>query len=94
MVSRRYIYKNSYQWSSALAYVVGLITTDGCLSKDRRHIDFTSKDTELVSLYRDIIKPKSKIGTKSNGRGQLAHRVQISDVSFYDFLEDIGLRPN
>src|SRR2546428_1503491 len=32
------------EWSSTMAYVVGLLATDGCLSKDRRHIILTSCD--------------------------------------------------
>lgn len=31
-------------WSPEIAYAVGLLTTDGSLSIDGRHIDFTSKD--------------------------------------------------
>lgn len=35
------------KWSPKIAYAVGLITTDGSLSKDGRHIDLTSKDRRL-----------------------------------------------
>ena len=43
--------KISTNWSAELAYAVGLIATDGCLSKDKRHIDFTSKDKELIKTF-------------------------------------------
>jgi len=33
-----------YKWTPELAYIVGLITTDGCLSSDGRHLTFTSCD--------------------------------------------------
>jgi len=32
------------QWSPNLAYAIGLIATDGCLGRDKKYIDFTSKD--------------------------------------------------
>ncbi len=40
------------KWTANLAYAVGLITTDGCLSKDGRHIDLTSKDLEQCELSK------------------------------------------
>gem|GEM_PF-6676481 len=40
--------KVKIQWSPEFAYVIGLLTTDGNLSPDGRHINFTSKDRELV----------------------------------------------
>jgi hypothetical protein len=80
-------------WSADFSYCIGLIATDGCLSKDNRHIDFTSKDYELVKLFRDILKPNVMIGQKLNGKGFSAYRVQFSDVVLYDFLLSIGLTP-
>lgn len=80
-------------WSTDFAYCVGLLATDGCLSKDNRHIDFTSKDYELARLFRDILKPNVMIGQKLNGQGLSAYRVQFGDVVLYDFLINIGLTP-
>lgn len=80
-------------WSAEFAYCIGLLATDGCLSKDNRHIDFTSKDYELAKLFRDIIKPNVMIGQKLNRQGFSAYRVQFSDVVLYDFLMEIGLTP-
>lgn len=36
--------KIKIKWSPKFAYCIGLITSDGNLSKDGRHISFTSKD--------------------------------------------------
>ncbi len=44
--------KINIQWSPELAYAIGLLVADGCLSKDGRHIDFTSKDLELVESFK------------------------------------------
>lgn len=89
----RYKQKRLYTWNPDIAYVVGLITADGCLSKDNRHVDFTSKDRQLAELYRDIIRPGCHIGTKSSGTcsEKLYYRVQFGDVALYDFLLKVGL---
>jgi hypothetical protein len=89
----RYKLKRTYSWSSNMAYVVGLIASDGCLLNDLRHIDFTSKDRQLVELYRKLIRPEAKIGIKLSGIGRPYFRVQLGDVALYDFLTTAGLTP-
>lgn len=81
-------------WSPNLAYAVGLITTDGSLSKNGRVVDFTSKDRRLVETFITSLCISQKIGTKISGTGYLAFRVQVGDVLFYNFLQNVGLSPN
>lgn len=83
-------------WSPELAYAVGLITTDGCLSGDGRHIDFTSKDKSLVHTFKKCLNLKNRIGRKVSGyTGRKDYyRVQFGDVNFYNWLLDIGLSPH
>lgn len=82
------------EWTSDLAYAVGLIATDGNLSKDGRHIDLTSKDIEQIYNFTSILNIKGKIGFKSNGTSNKKYfRVQFSDVKLYSFLLSIGLTP-
>jgi hypothetical protein len=38
-------------WSSNMSYAIGLLTTDGCLSSDGRHILLTSKDKEQLNNF-------------------------------------------
>ena len=92
----RYTYKNQYSWSADIAYIVGLIASDGCLSKDGRHIDFTSKDLQLAQLFQKLIKPGAKIGYKNAGLNNhgVYYRIQFSDSSLYDFLLSTGMTPN
>ena len=80
-------------WSSRFAYAIGLLTADGCLLNDGRHIDFTSKDHAQVKTFKRCLGLKTKIGIKHSGIGNPYHRVQFSDVLFYRFLIDIGLLP-
>lgn len=83
------------RWSASLAYVVGLITTDGCLSGDGRHIGFTSKDLEQIQNFRNILGLTNKIGLKFSGYSKAKYyRIEFGNVKFYKFLLKIGLTPN
>lgn len=86
--------KVKIKWSSEFAYAIGLLTTDGCLSKDGRHIDLTSKDKEQLQNFLLCLKSDNKIGMKHSSLGERYLRVQIGDVNFYKFLLNIGLMPN
>jgi len=83
----------SIKWSPSLAYVVGLLTADGCLISDGRHIDFTSKDRDQAETLKQCLGLKVKVGTKRTGIGNSYYRVQFGDVLFYQFLMSIGLTP-
>ncbi len=76
-------------------YVVGLIATDGNLSKDGRHVNLTSKDRSLLVAVRKSLFLKNKIGKKSRG-GEEEKKysvLQIGDKKLYDYLMKIGLTP-
>ncbi|MDP2927910.1 MAG: LAGLIDADG family homing endonuclease [Candidatus Omnitrophota bacterium] len=77
-----------------LWYLVGLITSDGCLSKDGRHIDITSKDAEFLEKIKLTFNLVNKIGMKNKGRINQAYHLQIANISFYEFLLSVGLTPN
>jgi len=84
------------KWTNNLAYLVGLITTDGNLSKDGRHMSIVSKDLEQVENVIKILMLKNKIGVKNssfknNGK---YYYVQFGNVELYKFLNSVGLFPN
>ncbi|MDD5527913.1 MAG: LAGLIDADG family homing endonuclease [Patescibacteria group bacterium] len=77
-----------------MAYVVGLITSDGCLSKNGRHISLTSKDEDLLNTVKKILGLKVKTGYKVCGfSNHKCPNIQFGDVIFYRWLESIGLMP-
>jgi predicted GIY-YIG superfamily endonuclease len=76
------------EWSAELAYAVGLIATDGCLSSDRKTVAQVSKDLDLLETFKRCIGTAAPI--RPHGT---ALRVQISDVGLYRWLETIGLTP-
>lgn len=85
--------KIGLKWSSNLAYAVGLITADGCLKNDRRHIWFSSKDLEMVENLKKSLCLKNSIGKYARG-GEKEKRyfyISFGDIYFYKFLNNIGL---
>lgn len=88
--------KVKIEWSPEFAYGIGLLVTDGNLSPDGRHINFTSKDLELIQLFQKALRIDGHIGRKANGpnREKPYFVSQFGDVLFYDFLLTIGLTPN
>ncbi len=85
----------SFQWTQDFAYAIGLLTADGNLSSDGRHIEFCSKDIENVVHFQRCLNVGTKISLKKRGTPplRLYHRTQIGDVALYRFLQRIGLRP-
>lgn len=81
------------KWSADFAYAIGLITTDGNLSPDGRHINFTTKDFEQANNFQKSLGISYKLGRKSRGGGgpKRYYVVQFSDRFFYKFLNSIGL---
>jgi len=78
---------------SNLGYIVGLITSDGCLSSDGRHIDITAKDEEFLIKIRNSMGITNKIGTKNKDEVNETHRIEFSNRNFYEFLLSVGLTP-
>ena len=79
-----------------LWYLVGLVTTDGCLSKDERHIIITSKNLEFLRDLKNRLKINNIIGRKRRGKdgyndNKWYYHIQISNKEFYNFLLSLGL---
>ena len=85
------------QWRPELAYAIGLLVSDGSLSKNGRHIDFTSKDVALIKVFQSCLGISHiTIGTKKSGSSHKKqyYRVQFGDVHFHQWLRDIGVTPD
>jgi hypothetical protein len=80
-------------WSAGLAWAVGLITTDGNLSIDGRHLCMTSRDRDMLESLRDCLGLTNSITRTSGGLGGSCYRLQWGDRIFYRWLMDIGLMP-
>ena len=78
-------------WAPALAWVVGLIATDGNLSR-HRHLSITSKDRDLLETVKDQLGLTNRIARVKGSNGD-CWRLQWGDGLFYTWLTDIGLTP-
>ena len=78
-------------WSPRLAYAVGLLATDGCLSPPYL-IDLTSKDREQLENFRRCLGVELNITKKYSGDREYL-RIQFKNTLFYNFLLSIGLTP-
>ena len=87
----RYPYRNLYTWNANLAYVAGLIASDGCLYNDGRHIAITSKDIEIIQNVKNIIATGAKPSIVTSEFGSMAYRLQLGNVGLYDFLLGAGI---
>lgn len=90
--------KRSFFWENLppekLWYLVGLITSDGSLNKDGRHIEITSKEFDFLAALKYETGLSVVVGQKKNGLGDIAFRIQFGSKSFYSFLQNVGLMSN
>lgn len=76
---------------SNLWYLVGLIASDGNLSRDGRHVDITSKDPEFLEELKQVLRLTNKVGVKYGRNHKKAFRIQIGNKNLYELLLSIGL---
>lgn len=81
------------EWSADFAYAIGLIASDGNLSKNGRMILFVSKDEEQIVNFCCALGIHPTVGSTYSGLNVRAFRVQVGDVLFYRFLQSIGMMP-
>jgi hypothetical protein len=83
-----------FKWTPELAYIVGLLATDGNLSGDGRHIIMRSSDRSLLRTFRSCLDLKNKIGRTYDGLTKRpSYRIQFGNVQFYNWLITIGVTP-
>jgi hypothetical protein len=80
-------------WSESMAYVVGLMATDGCLISDGRHLTFDSGDEQLVRTFLQCLGRPIRYRTKTSESGGVEYQAQFGDVELYRWLGSIGLMP-
>jgi len=66
-----------------LWYLVGLIASDGSLSKDGRHINITSKDGDFLHQLNRHFNLNLTVGTKKRGGGYEKLYYQLQIMNFY-----------
>lgn len=82
----------SVTWNANIAWIVGVLATDGNLGRDGRHLTLVSKDVDLLETVRRILGIAAKITPHPGGQGR-CHRLQWSDSVFHEWVSRIGLMP-
>jgi len=80
-------------WSPDVAYVVGLLATDGNLGRKRTAISIVSKDMDLLETVKRCLGVPNGIKPHRGGYSDRCHRLTWRDRAFYDWLRWIGLTP-
>lgn len=80
-------------WSPTMAYVVGLMATDGCLLARRKVLNFKSEDEQLVRTFLECLGRALSYRRVRGRTGNMHYVVQFRDAPFYDWLMSIGLMP-
>ena len=80
-------------WSDAMAYIVGLTATDGCLITGRRAINFKSKDRDLVETYLALLGRTNTVRKERTRAGNVLFTTQFSDAALYEWFRNVGLTP-
>ena len=80
-------------WRSDLAWIVGLIATDGNLSRKPSQIRVVSNDVELLDAVRRRLALRTSIRRHVGGWGQRGYHITWNDRTLYEWLIDIGLTP-
>jgi hypothetical protein len=83
----------TWVWSADVAWVVGLMASDGNLARTRHGLSLTSNDVELLDSVRGILGIDNKLGRVRGGWGTACHRLQWRDRAFHGWLVEIGLTP-
>lgn len=91
----------SIKWNNAIAYLVGLIATDGTLRKNRKQIKISNKDSQLMNDVKEIVlsitgreQIVNEYYAKYKGKAYKHYQLQFTSYPLYDFLLKIGLTPN
>jgi hypothetical protein len=84
--------RSPVSWSPDLAWAVGVLATDGNLSRDGRHLSIPSKDADLLESLRRCLTLQNSISRRVINSHQI-YRLQWGDRQFYKWLLSIGLTP-
>ena len=92
-------------WSDDLAYILGMIYTDGNLMKDygrqltsRRslmyQVSISQKDPTILHQIRDVLRLNRALIRRRNNKSDFLYILQFQDREIFEQLETFGLCPN
>lgn len=86
------------KWSPQMAYILGFITADGCIMKNKRgayFLEIQSIDKEILSKIRKALKSNLIIGEyqPKNKNHNKRYRLQIGSKKIFNDLIKLGITP-
>ena len=84
--------------SPEMAYVLGFITADGSLSRNKRgayFLELTSTDREIIYKIRDVFKSNLAVGEyqPKGGNCKKRYRLQVGSKKIFHDLGGLGIKP-
>ncbi|MEK7173371.1 MAG: LAGLIDADG family homing endonuclease [Patescibacteria group bacterium] len=94
MPARKLPFKE-FKWTPEMAYAVGLLTTDGSLSKDGRHVAFRSSDKQQTENFKKCLKISNSISKTyaDQCKDRPSYLIQFGNIQLYNWFLSIGLFP-
>jgi YHS domain-containing protein len=90
--------ENPISWNEDIAYLTGLIASDGTLGKERPRVGFINSEFELIEHVRNIVKKEITGETYSPQEHSRDNSIwwnyQFTSRRYYYFLQQVGLTPN
>ncbi len=87
--------KVKIDWNPDFAYIIGVIASDGCLTKNNSYVSFNQKDRELIENVKEGLDLDNKISYYSpKDRDVGWYRFEFGDRNFCEFLNSIGIKNN
>lgn len=83
------------EWSANFAYAIGLITSDGSLSRGSFRVNFGSKEMEMMKNFQMALGLSNAISKHARG-GEIEKRffyTSFKSKAFYTYLLNVGLMP-
>jgi hypothetical protein len=80
-------------WSADLAWLVGVIATDGNLGRTGRRLSISSTDVQLLDTARRLLGLTNRVTRAPGGWGPGGFRLQWSGGPFHSWLIDLGMTP-
>lgn len=89
---------NPLHWSSDIAYLTGLVTSDGTIKSNRPRIQWCNKDKTLMEQAKSIADENNIAGDckifESIRMGSSYWQYEFTSRRYRNFLENIGIHPN
>ncbi|MBI2492206.1 MAG: AsnC family protein [Candidatus Rokubacteria bacterium] len=91
--SRRHSPSVPPAWSPKIAWVVGVIATDGCLGRNGRQLTVSSKDFDFLETVRECLGGRGSITPYRKGVENSCFHLQWGDRELHAWLRRLGLTP-